>query len=424
MISTLPPESVRALSYDWTALWARPEQLPPAGDDWLLWMILAGRGWGKSRTGAECVRHWIESGACRRVALVARTAADVRDVMVDGESGILAISPPWFRPVYEPSKRRLTWPNGAIATTYTAEEPDAMRGPQHDGAWCDELASWKYPQAAYENLLFGLRLGPHPHIVGTTTPRPTRHMRMLLADRTTVVTKGRTRENERNLAPTFLRTVVGKYQGTRLGRQELDAEMLEDVPGALWTRGRIDELAIRIAPDMLRIVIAIDPAASSNAQSDETGIIVAGIDAAGHGYILEDLSGRYSPDQWASRAVRAYDLWHADRIVAEVNNGGDMVGFTLKTVRSNVSYTAVHASRGKRTRAEPVAALYEQGKVHHVGAFAELEDQLTTWDSSSGDESPDRLDALVWALTDLMLLGSAPPNYDAQYDQYLPKNGM
>jgi phage terminase large subunit-like protein len=423
LILSLPADAIRTLQHDWTGLWARPEQLRPPGD-WILWLILAGRGWGKSRTGAECIRDWIEAGTCGRVALVARTAADARDVMVDGESGLLAISPPWFRPVYEPSKRRLTWPNGAIATTYTAEEPDALRGPQHDGAWCDEIASWKYPEDAYNNLLFGLRLGTNPRIVGTTTPKPTRHMRALIADATTAVTKGKTQENAPNLARTFLRQVVGKYLGTSLGRQELDAEMLEDVAGALWKRDVIDDLRRRLAPELRRVVVAIDPAVTNKAGSDETGIITVGLGSDGHAYVLEDLSGHYSPDGWGRRAVAAYDRRQADIIVAEVNNGGDMVGHTINTVRSNVHFKAVHASRGKRVRAEPVAALYEQGKVHHVGAFAELEDQLTTWDSSTGEESPDRLDALVWALTELMLLSSAPAEYDPSFDLFLPHSAM
>ena len=424
LIGTLPADAARVLLYDWRGLWARPDQLLPPGKEWMLWLIMAGRGWGKSRTGAECVRAWVEAGTCQRVALIARTAADARDVMVEGESGLLAISPPWFRPVYEPSKRRLTWPNGAIGTLYSAEEPEALRGPQHDGAWGDEVAAWKYPEEAWNNLLFGLRLGRNPRIVATTTPRPTRHMRALLADPTTRVTKGRTKENARNLATTFLHQVVGKYEGTRLGRQELDAEMLDDSTGALWVRTAIEDLRLRtVGVDFVRVVVAIDPAVSVNAASNETGIVVAGLGTDGHGYILEDGSGHYSPDQWARRAIGLYDDHGADRVVAEVNNGGDMVGHTIDTVRSNVSFVAVHASRGKRSRAEPIAALYEQGKVHHVGVFPELEDQLCTWDANSGEESPDRLDALVWALTELML-HAAPAQYDSSYDEYLPKGSM
>jgi phage terminase large subunit-like protein len=342
------------------------------------------------------------------LALVGATAADVRDIMVEGESGILAISPNHFRPEYQPGLRRLTWPNGAIATCYSADEPDRLRGPQHDAAWCDEIASWRYPDA-WDMLMLGLRIGKNPRVVATTTPRPVKLIRDLLAREGTdvVVTRGRTIENVANLAPAFLSEIMRRYEGTRLGRQELDAEVLEDVPGALWQRDWFDRDRVTAAPELKRVVVAIDPAMSNSEGSDETGIIVAGVGAEGHGYIIDDISGRYAPHEWATRAVEAYRRHQADRIVAEVNAGGDMVQATLRTVDPHVSFTAVHASRGKIIRAEPVAALYEQRKVHHVGSLSVLEDQLcgftSDFDRSRAGYSPDRLDALVWALSDLMV---------------------
>ena len=321
--------------------------------------------------------------------------------MVQGESGILACSPPWFRPTYKPTVKELTWPNGSIATTYSSEVPDELRGPQHHVAWADELAKWRFPQDTWDNLMFGLRLGDHPQAVVTTTPRPIPALKAILSDPLTVTTRGSTYDNAANLAPSFLREILKKYEGTRLGQQELYAQMVEQVEGALWQREQIDRLRVREAPKLRRIVVAIDPAVTSGAESDETGIVVAGLGEDGEGYVLDDLSGQYSPDGWARRAVNVYHSQKADRIVAEVNNGGEMVEFTVRTVDPNVSYKAVHASRGKRTRAEPIAALVEQGKIHHVGLFAELEDQLCTWDASLGDTSPDRLDAYVWAFTEL-----------------------
>jgi len=398
----------QAIRADWS-FWARAEQRPPAGD-WRVWLLLAGRGFGKTRTGAELVRARVGAGRARRVALVAPTAADVRDVMVEGESGILAISPENERPVYEPSKRRLTWDNGAVATLFSADEPERLRGPQHDFAWCDELAAWRHPEA-WDMLMFGLRLGDDPRVVVTTTPRPTKLMRALLADPTVVVTRGKTAENRDNLAPTFLDQIVRRYQGTRLGRQELDAELLEDVPGPLWSRGMIEAARIAAEPDLDRVVIAIDPAATSGGQSDETGIVIVGKatghDGIVHGYVLGDLSGRYTPPEWAKVALTTSRTHGADRIVAEVNNGGEMVEATLRVVDPNVAFTAVRASRGKVARAEPIAALYEQGRVHHVGAFPQLEDQMcgftSGFDRTAAGYSPDRIDALVWGLSELMV---------------------
>ena len=369
--------------------------------------MLAGRGFGKTRTGAEWIREQIAAGK-RRLALVAATAADVRDVIVEGESGILAISPPQFRPAYEPSKRRLTWPNGAIATTFSADEPERLRGPQHDGAWCDELASWRYPEA-WDMLMFGLRLGADPRCVVTTTPKPVKLIRDLIKrdGQDVVVTRGSTYENRANLAPAFLQQIVRRYEGTRLGRQELNAELLDDAPGALWQRSRLDHGRRPIAPPLKRIVVAIDPAVSTGEGSDETGMIVAGIAEDGDGYVLEDLSGRYQPIEWAAKAVDAYRFWRADRIIGEANNGGDMIEATLRAIDGNVAYRAVRASKGKFTRAEPVSALYEQNRVHHVGSFSELEDQMcaftSDFDRVASKYSPDRVDALVWGVTDLMV---------------------
>lgn len=403
LLSSLSEAEAQSLLYDWR-FWARPNQLPPEGN-WRTWLLLAGRGFGKTRTGAEWVRSLVETGQAKRIALVAPTAADARDVVVEGESGILAISSPWFMPVYEPSKRRISWPNGAIATLYSADEPERLRGPQHDAAWCDELAAWRYPDA-WDMLMFGLRLGKDPRVVVTTTPKPTPIIKSLVKTKTTVITKGSTFDNKVNLAPAFLNQILSKYEGTRLGKQELYAEILDDNPGALWNQRMIDELRVRKYPELVRIVVAIDPAVTNDEDSDETGIVVAGIGVDGHGYVLEDLSRKDSPDGWARIAVQAYHQYQADRIVAETNNGGDMVEHTIRTVDRSVSYKKLHASRGKLTRAEPIAALYEQGRMHHVGNFGILEDQMCSW--APGDPSPDRMDALVWAFTELMLKRDRP----------------
>jgi len=343
-----------------------------------------------------------------RIALVAETAADARDVMVEGESGLLAVHAPDFRPTYEPSKRRITWPNGAVASLYNATEPDQLRGPQHDGAWLDELAKWRYAQETWDMLQFGMRLGSHPQQIITTTPRPIRIIKELLADPTVEITRGSMNENRSNLAPSFIRQIEGKYAGTRLGRQELDAEVLDDVPDALWTRGNLDQHRRKRGdtPPMKRIVVAIDPAAKSNVMREDgaaTGIVVAGMGEDGRGYVLEDGTCRTSPNGWARQAVALFDLYEADCIVGETNQGGDMVEATVKSVRADLPFREVTATRGKWVRAEPIAALYEQGRVSHVGAFAPLEDEMVAFgpDGMADGASPDRLDALVWAMTEL-----------------------
>jgi len=400
-VSELSYEEIVSILYDWD-FWARNNQIQPPGN-WITWMILAGRGWGKTRTGAEWIRNRVEKEGARRIAIIAPTAADARDVMIEGESGLLNIFPENQKPIYEPSKRRITFHNGAIATTYSADEPERLRGPNHDTAWCDELCSWRYP-AAYDMLMFGLRLG-EPKAIITTTPKPTKLLKEIISNKSTVITRGTTYDNRENLAAAFFDRVISKYEGTRLGRQELNAEILEDTQGALWTRKIIDDNRVFELPILQRIVVGVDPAASTNESSNETGIIIGGIGLDGEGYILDDVSLKGSPAEWATNAIKAYHNWKADKVVAENNNGGDMVKFTLNTIDKTVPVRMVHAARGKATRAEPISALYEQGKIHHVGCLGTLEDQMTTWVPSIG-ESPDRIDALVWAMWELMIDGS------------------
>ena len=390
---------------------ARDSQRPPDGE-WRTWLLLAGRGFGKTRTAAEWVRREIQERRATRVALVGSTAADVRDVMVEGISGLLAsCRAAGLEARYEPSRRRVVFPAlGAVAFTYSAEEPDRLRGPQHDLAWVDEAAAFK-GEDAWDQLQFGLRLGQNPRQVVTTTPRPVPLIRRLVKDPTTATTRGSTYDNRDNLAPAFLEQIVARYEGTRLGRQELQGELLEDVEGALWSVALIDAARRRREelPELTRIVVAIDPQAGYSPDGDlsETGLVVCGRDAAGEGWVLADASGNFTPNEWAAKAVALWREWHADRIVAEANQGGVMVESTLRTVYAKAPVKLVRASRGKLARAEPVAALYEQGKVHHVGGFPELEDQMTGYVPDTATRSPDRMDALVWALTDL-LLGRQP----------------
>lgn len=370
---------------------------------------MAGRGFGKTRSGAEQVRIWAADGKHPTMALVGATYADIRDVMLEGESGLVSISHPSQKPVLQLRRRRIVWPNGTIAFVYTAEEPERLRGPQHYAAWADEVAAWRYPEA-WDQLQFGLRLGTNPQTVATTTPKPTQIIRELMADPGTIVTHGTTYENRANLAESFFRQVIKRYEGTRLGRQELLAELLSDNPKALWIRKNINAHRViiigeeldKLIKSMRRIVVAIDPAVSSNEHSDETGIIVMGR-LGDHFYVFDDLSGVFRPEEWAKRAVAAYGKFFCDRIVAEVNNGGDLVESVIRTVNLDVSYRKVHASRGKTIRAEPIAALYEQGRVHHVGFFPMLEDQMCTFDPTDDSikVSPDRMDGLVWAGTEL-----------------------
>ncbi len=390
--------------FDWEANFARDAQKMPPGE-WATWVINAGRGFGKTRTGAENVRRWATEQPDQRIAIVARTSSDVRDVMIEGESGILAVSPPWDRPKYEPSVRRLTWPNGSIATTFTADEPDLLRGPQFHKCWADELAAWRFLKEAWNNIQFSTRLGRDPRVIVTTTPKPIRLLRDLLKDPTTVVTGGSTYDNEANLAAVFFKNVTRLYEGTTTGRQELYAELLDEADGALWKRTNIDAQRVEDHPDLDRLVVAIDPAVSSNEQSDETGIIAAGSALVGgrrHYYVIADASGRYTPLGWGQKAIGLYHSYDGDRIVGEVNNGGEMIESTLRTIEPEIPYKAVYASRGKAARAEPVAALYEQSLVHHVGLYEDLEDQQCNWEPQSNLRSPDRLDALVWAITELM----------------------
>jgi phage terminase large subunit-like protein len=414
-LSRLKQDDAAKLLWDWK-FWGRPEQFPPPGK-WFTWCVLAGRGFGKTRTGAEWVRSMacgrtpLGKSAARRISIVAETAADARDVLVEGDSGILSVHPPDFRPLYEPSKRRLTWPNGAIATLFNAIEPDQLRGPQSDAAWSDEFAKWRYAQETWDNLQFGLRLGDNPRQVVTTTPRPILALKQLVADPSTIVTRGSTYDNRSNLAPSFVHQVETKYTGTRLGRQELLGEILDDAVGALWRRAKLDETRRSKGtklPDMQRVVVAIDPASSSGGIGDynggaETGIIVAGLGVDGRGYVLDDVTCSLDPDGWARRAIAAYDIYKADVVVAEINQGGEMVEAVLRSVRPFINVDTVRASRGKVTRAEPVAALYEQGRVSHVGGFAALEDQMVVFTpfGIEGGTTGDRVDALVWALTHL-----------------------
>jgi phage terminase large subunit-like protein len=398
-LNSLTEEEAGDLLYDWE-VWARPKQLEPPGE-WLTWMILTGRGWGKTRTGAEWVISKAKKGA-KHIALIGKTKADVRDTMLElGPASIMKISHPKFRPEYEPSKRRLTWPNNCIATIYSGDEPDQVRGPSHDFSWLDELAKFQYPQDVWDNLMFGLREGEDMKILVTTTPRPIPIIKNLIKDPNTIPVRGSTFENKDNLPKKYFDYVIAPYVGTRLGRQEIEGEILDDNPDALWTRKIIDNNRRNKFPELVRVVIAVDPEATANEKSSETGIMAIGICVDGHGWLLSDDSLRGTPDQWGNAVVTSYNKYNADRIIGEVNNGGDMIEYVIKTVNPSVSYKSVRASRGKYIRAEPVAALYEQGRIHHIGNFPELEDQLCEW--VPGDKSPDRLDALVWGVTELML---------------------
>ncbi|MFK8252239.1 DNA-packaging protein [Ancylobacter terrae] len=411
LVAELPVDLARWLPHFWPVL-GRPAQLPPQRQDWTTWLVLGGRGAGKTRAGAEWVRGMATGTppfAARpvgRIALVAETMADVREVMVEGVSGVLAVHPRDARPKWEPTRRRLEWPNGAIAQGFSAEDPESLRGPQFDAAWCDELAKWRYAEAAWDMLQFGLRLGERPRQVVTTTPRPTALLRRLLADPSSAVTRMGTAENAANLAPGFLQTVVGRYAGTRLGRQELEGELIEDRPDALWNRAALEAAREDGPPPLRRIVVAVDPPASSGRRADACGLIAAGLDGEGIVHVLADESAQgLTPAQWGARAVALHHRLEADRVVVEVNQGGEMVRTILHGIDPAVPVAEVRATRGKWLRAEPVAALYERGRVRHAGLFPALEDEMADFgpDGLSGGRSPDRLDALVWAITALAL---------------------
>lgn len=397
----LRPEQRAALTArnDWLTT-ARPEQVAPDGD-WLTWVILAGRGWGKTRTGAEDAAWAGMANPGWRIAVVAPTSADARDTCIEGDSGLLNVLPREAVQTWNRSLGELILVNGTRYKTFSADEPERLRGPQHHRAWADELAAWRYPEA-WDQLMFGLRLGQHPQAVVTTTPKPTPLVKALVAAKTSHVTRGSTFDNAANLAPSALQMLKDKYEGTRLGRQELEAEILGDLPGALWSLSTLDAYRLREAPELERIVVAVDPAVTATEASDEHGIVVAGLSLQ-RGIVLEDASLSGSPNEWARRAVSLYRSWNADAIVIEVNQGGDMVAHTIRTIDPNVNIKEVRASRGKHVRAEPIAALYEQGRVAHVGAFPELEAQMTqmTTNGYEGEGSPDRVDALVWAFTEL-----------------------
>jgi phage terminase large subunit-like protein len=372
--------------------------------------VLAGRGFGKTRMGSEWVRTIAEKHPGCRIALVAETAADARDVIIKGDSGLLNCDPTLTEDSWSPTNRCLTWPNGTKAWVYNATEPDQLRGPQHHFAWVDELAKFRYIQETWDQLMFGLRLGVHPQVLVTTTPQPKKLIKKLVADPDTIVTRGATIDNQANLAKNTIKQLYDRYGGTRLGRQELEGEILGDIPGALWRREDIDDTRLTEAPENLdRVIVAVDPAASSHEGSDEHGIVVVGIardsDGYARGYVLDDASLRGTPEEWGRTVVRMYRKWQADRVVAEKNNGGEMVEHVIKTADRSVPVKLVHASRGKVVRAEPISALYEQGRVHHVGRFDELEDQMCIFSvdniRNDSEGSPDRVDALVWGLTEL-----------------------
>jgi len=385
-------EAIEHTKYNWQEMARDKQRLPTV--PFFVWLILAGRGFGKTRTGAETVRQWVNTNDM--VNLIGATADDARDIMIEGESGIMAICPDSERPIYKRSERKLLWPNGATSLIFTADEPERLRGKQHMKLWADEMAAWRYEEA-WAQAMMGLRLGDNPQAVVTTTPRPTSLVIGLTKDPRNIVTVGTTYENKANLAEGFFDYVIKKYEGTTLGRQELLAQILTDNQSALWKRADLDKGRVTKAPDMERIIVGVDP--SATAGGDEAGIITKG-KAGDHYYTLADDSVQGSPQVWATAAVTAYHRHKANAIVAEDNNGGEMVEAVIKQVDPSVIVIRVHASRGKATRAEPIAAISEQGREHHVGTFQKLEDELCLW--MAGDASPNRLDAYVWASTELL----------------------
>ena len=431
LFEALGPQKTEELKQDWN-FWARDNQLPPPGNEWNVWFLNCGRGFGKTRTGAEWVREQVKAGH-KRIAAVASTNSDIERVMVKGESGFLNVC--WKGdvthagkkmgfPEWSPTKRTLTWENGAKVEFYSAEEPERLRGPQFSCAWADELAAWNKADETWDMLQFCLRLGKHPRVCVTTTPKSTSLVRKLIKDPKTVITTGSTFDNAANLADTYLESVKSQYEGTRLGRQELYAEVLTENDGALWTADMIDACQIdrKDLPQLERIVVSVDPAVTSNVESDLTGLVVAGIDINGLGYVLGDYTFKGSPEQWVSKAIELYHSKGASRVVYESNQGKDLIPTLFRTIDPNIPLRGVHASAAKIARAEPVSALYERGKVKHVrnpedeeASLVELEIQMTTFEPLGKQKSPDRYDALVWAMTDLMLGGYAKPKLSLVY---------
>ncbi|PCJ95679.1 MAG: ATP-binding protein [Hyphomicrobiales bacterium] len=416
LLSHCSQAELELLDGDWQ-LTRRDDQIPPPGA-WRVWMLLGGRGAGKTRAGAEWVRELAlgEMAGTGRIALLGESFAEVRNIMVEGISGILAVHGNEERPVWKPSLNRLEWHNGCVAHAFSADDPESLRGPQFSAAWVDELAKWPRADHSWDMLQFALRLGDNPRQVVTTTPRAVPIIKRLLGEDGVVVSRATTYDNEANLAPTFLKSIVSRYEGTHLGRQELMGELLDDRAGALWNRAALEQLRVESRPELVRVVVAIDPPASSGENADACGIVVAGVTVNGTGYVLEDASVQQaSPSKWAHHAVAAFHRHEADRVVAEVNQGGEMVAAVLRQVEPDLPLKMVHARRGKWLRAEPVAALYEQGRVHHLGTFGALEDEMCLFgiDGLPGGKSPDRLDALVWALSELCLSAQKEPGLRA-----------
>lgn len=419
-LAELSPADLAFLAADWH-IWARDDQLPPeqsADDHWRVWLILGGRGAGKTRAGAEWIRAKalglppFTQAPSARIALVGETIGDVRHVMIEGISGLLAIHSGDERPRFEPSKMQLTWPNGAIAQVFGGDNPESLRGPQFDTAWVDELAKWREPERGWDMLQFGLRLGDPPQMVVTTTPKALPLLKTIMADPSTVVTRSKTTDNAANLAPAFIREITRRYKDTALARQELDGEIIDMRAGSLWRRDWIDAHRVNACPDLKSIVVAVDPPVTATASSDACGIMVVGIGPDNRAYVISDrtVQGR-EPHIWARAAVSAYQDFEADRIVAEINQGGDLVVSVLRQIDPGVAVQKVRATRGKWLRAEPVAALYAEGRVSHVGLYPQLEDQMCAFgaDGLASGRSPDRLDALVWALTSLLLNTKGDP---------------
>ena len=417
----LDEPALRALNSDWQ-IWAREDQLPPVasedGEAWFVWLVLGGRGAGKTRAGAEWIRAKalgsapIATQPAKRIALVGETIADVRNVMVEGESGLLNLEPVADRPKFEPSKQRLLWPNGSMAQMFSAENPEGLRGPQFDAAWCDEIAKWRQANLTWDMLQFGLRLGAHPQVVVTTTPRPIELLKALVEDPRCVISRAQTADNAANLAPTFFEEMKRRYDGTALGRQELYGEIIEDVEGRLWRKDWIDKGRVDRATDLRNVVVAVDPPITATANSDACGIVVAGKGDGDRVYVLADRTVQgWEPAQWARHVINVYEEFQADRVVAEVNQGGDLVRTMLRQINRRVVVRNVRATRGKWLRAEPVAALYADNRVAHVGRFEKLEEQMCAFgtDGKVDGRSPDRVDALVWAISDLELRPATAP---------------